>query len=150
MSSSLHLVFMDSNTIGGRLIRMVTWGKWSHVGILSNDFSIYDSKLSCGGVVKADLGDRLSQYRKHCVVELPVDDAGVIRAVHSQLGKPYDFSAVFGIPFHRNWQEEDKWFCSELVAWACAQGGFPVINKPFGRVTPQDLYETVTILGKIL
>ena len=30
----------------------------------------------------------------------------------TQVGKPYDLTAIFGILADRNWREDDKWFCS--------------------------------------
>lgn len=60
-----------------------------------------------------------------------------------QVGKPYDFSAISGIALDRNWHDESKWFCSELVAVAFEKAGHPLLStRPsaaFYRITPRDL-----------
>ena len=61
----------------------------------------------------------------------------------TQLGKPYDFSAIAGIATDRNWHDEKRWFCSELVAVAFEKIGRPLLStRPSSvpwRVTPRDL-----------
>jgi hypothetical protein len=57
------------------------------------------------------------------------------------VGKPYDLTALFGLLMRRDWQEEDRWFCSELVGWAFAQGGSPLFRADaLHRITPQNLW----------
>lgn len=58
----------------------------------------------------------------------------------NELGKPYDWKGVLNFITHkRNWQEDDRWFCSELVAYAFKRAGRPIINNDSYRVTPGDL-----------
>jgi uncharacterized protein YycO len=61
----------------------------------------------------------------------------------NQAGKPYDFSAIFGIALNRDWHDESKWFCSELVAVAFEKVGHPLLStRPSAqsyRLTPRDL-----------
>ena len=61
----------------------------------------------------------------------------------TQVGKPYDFSAVTGIALNRDLHDESKWFCSELVAVAFEKMGFPLLStRPSDkvyRITPRDL-----------
>lgn len=58
----------------------------------------------------------------------------------TQEGKPYDYSAIFGIALNRNWRSRDKWFCSELVAWS-AEKFWSLLNPaaPVRCITPRDL-----------
>ena len=54
-----------------------------------------------------------------------------------QIGKPYDWRALFGFLFHRDWTEPDSWFCSELVAWSAQQGGARWFRSDaLNRITP--------------
>lgn len=65
--------------------------------------------------------------------------------MRSQLGAPFDGDALYAffsnalVP--RDWRQPDKWFCSELIAWALeAAGLFPyklLVAK--NRVSPTDL-----------
>lgn len=61
----------------------------------------------------------------------------------TQIGKPYDFSAILGMALNRNWRDEDRWFCSELVAAAFEHAGTPLLStrQSVGvyRITPRDL-----------
>jgi len=66
--------------------------------------------------------------------------------LHSQLGEPFDNSAMHAvfsgnISDPRDWKDESAWFCSELKAWCLEEAGAldvpPLISK--NRVTPPDL-----------
>ena len=68
-------------------------------------------------------------------------DATNQSAAASQIGKPYDYTAILGLGLRRDWQEEDAWFCSELVAWAFQHAGEPLFRAEcLRRVTPQHLW----------
>jgi uncharacterized protein YycO len=60
-----------------------------------------------------------------------------------QVGKPYDYSAIAGITLNRNWRNESRWFCSELVAAAFEHAGCPILStRPsigIWRITPRDI-----------
>jgi uncharacterized protein YycO len=59
----------------------------------------------------------------------------------TQAGKPYDFYAIGGIAFDRNWRDSHRWFCSELIAAAFEAAGSPLLNPSANvwRITPRDL-----------
>lgn len=61
----------------------------------------------------------------------------------TQVGKPYDYSAISGIATDRDWHSEGRWFCSELVAAAFEHAGHPLLStRPslkLWRITPRDL-----------
>lgn len=61
----------------------------------------------------------------------------------TQVGKPYDYSAILGIALDRDWHDESRWFCSELVCAAFEKAGYPLLStRPsdkFYRITPRDL-----------
>ena len=66
-----------------------------------------------------------------------LDLAAAVAVAGTQLGKPYDFTAVLGIGLHRDWTETDSWFCSELAAWACLHAGVPLLRfDRLNRITP--------------
>jgi uncharacterized protein YycO len=60
----------------------------------------------------------------------------------TQIGKPYDYSAILGMATNRDWHNESKWFCSEFTAVAAEKVGYPVLSTrpsaaPY-RITPRD------------
>ena len=90
----------------------------------------------------APLAKVIAAHSAHIIVDLPCySPAEVINAARSQIGKPYDLTALFGLLMHRDWQEDDSWFCSELVAWAFSRGGSPLFRREvMHRITPQHLW----------
>lgn len=121
-------------------IRTCTWSNWSHVGLVDGPDVI--EAVALRGVVRTPLVERQQADARWTVVELPcANPAGVIAAARSQIGKPYDYTAVLGLGLHREWQASDCWFCSELVAWAFDHAGCPLFRgDALRRVTPQHLW----------
>lgn len=133
------VVFSRSKKIFSRLICLVTWSKWSHVGLVHNN-SIIEAVGS--GVRQVTLEEFHHDKREVIFVTYYVKDkAAVISFAQAQLGKKYDFSALIGILFKRNWGETTRWFCSELVAAALdSAGSSPFRRGLTGRITPNDLW----------
>jgi len=142
-NQTIRLIFSKSHLPFSPLVQLVTWSKWSHVGIVIDDETVIESTFTHGGVKKVSLDTFKDRASAWIIVELPcVDRQAIIDAALSQEGKPYDWTGLAGILFHnRNWQEDDSWFCSELVAWAFTQGGSPLfIQETVNRITPQNLF----------
>lgn len=135
----MQVVFCTSNKPGSLLIRAITWSRWSHVAIVLGDQVI---EAVWPHVRVRPLADLLKDHPVHVVVDLPCRSETAARdALHSQIGKPYDLSGMFGLALHRDWQEDDRWWCSELVAWAFDQGGSPLFRpEAMHRVTPEHLW----------
>jgi len=121
-------------------IRVGSWSKWSHVAMIDGEDVI--EAVALEGVVRTPLATRKKEDPTWSVATLPCRDrSAILAAASGQLGKPYDYTAVVGIGLHRDWQQTDRWFCSELVAWSFEQGGSPLFRpEACRRVTPQDLW----------
>lgn len=135
----MKVLFCTSELIGAKLIRAVTWSDWSHVALVDGDTVIE----AVWPVVKTTpLSEVLEKHKSYTIVELPsLDDDALLEAAKSQLGKPYDLTALFGILSHRDWQQDDRWFCSELVAWSFSKSGSPLFRpEALPRITPQHLW----------
>ncbi|MDB0511336.1 hypothetical protein [Ralstonia solanacearum] len=119
--SSIQLLFTATNGALSWAIRACTWSTWSHVGLVA------------GAIQCAD---------RHELVTIPArDPARIITAAAGQIGKPYDYEAIVGLSLHRDWQQADAWFCSELAAWAFHEAGEPLFRADcVRRVTPQHLW----------
>jgi len=122
------------------LIRAGSWSRWSHVAIVDGDSVI--EAVALKGVTRTPLAVRTSQDPCWTVTDLAcAQPQAVIAAAASQIGKPYDYTGVLGIGLHRDWQADDSWFCSELVAWAFQRAGVPIFRAGAShRVTPQELW----------
>lgn len=56
---------------------------------------------------------------------------------YSQIGKPYDKTAIWGFAAGRDWRADDSWFCSELVTWIFETAEvFPSLIIPANKIFP--------------
>lgn len=138
----IEVFFSDSDQPASKLIRSVTWSQYSHVGFYDRSTgNVIDSRMKNKGVTEYSFEKLKLEYPRIIMRSFPEVPREALAIARSQIGKGYDWTALLGIGLHRDWQEDDKWFCSELVAWVCAQAGNPIINKETYRVVPQDVLE---------
>ena len=147
-------LYARSHTLISWLIRFDTWSPWSHIAIyVSADNTVIEARFP--GIV-AMLRHYLLRKDAPGVREVPLEvflkDNGTVQAVEyeckndakgiawarSQVGHMYDWSGLFGFPFHRDWAHSAEWWCSELFGMAIhkakpARFRHEVIN----RLTPQ-------------
>lgn len=120
------------------LLRAFLWSPWSHCAIVDGDEVV--EAAAWYGVRSRLLEEFLAASSLYEIIRIPCNDPEVaIAAARSQIGKPYDWAGVFGIWFRRNWQNEDHYMCSELVAWAQAQSGPALFRTKASRITPRDI-----------
>jgi len=138
--STVSLLFSTSGHPMSAVIRACTWSSWSHVALIDGDEVIEASAPA--GVRRFPVVQAIDHARKAVIVDLSCrDPQAVIAAAASQIGKPYDYTAIVGLGLHRDWQEDDAWFCSELVAWSFQHAGEPLFRAEcLRRVTPQHLW----------
>jgi len=143
----------DYGRFASSMIRKMAHSPFSHVDLVVGDGLLGASNSPGAPVVRgnpAGVAVRPFDYqdfgiRRRAIIMTPVAEA-IIMIAESQLGKPFDSSAVSfktffnDEPFDRNWRDTGKWFCSELMAWAFEQAdhwGRPLI-WPKNRITPTD------------
>ncbi|MDP3425508.1 MAG: hypothetical protein Q8S32_17340 [Burkholderiaceae bacterium] len=138
--STISLLFCNSPDFVSRAIRVFTWSRWSHVAMIDGYCAI--EALPGEGVIVTETQEVLMRSREFELVELPCRNPAAVRAAaSSQVGRPYDWTAIAGLALRRNWQEDDAWFCTELIAWAFEQAGEPLFRADsLRRVTPQHLW----------
>ena len=134
---TLPVVFSRSRTPGAALIRLVTWSSWSHNGVLTPEGTVIEARWP-DGVVETPLDAFIARASRFELCEFDCPDPGAAVAwARSQIGKPYDTWGVIGLGIRRRWQEDDAWWCSELVEAALARGGRLRFRRDLHRVTPQ-------------
>lgn len=138
--SSVSLLFSTSRHPMSAVIRACTWSSWSHVALVDGDDVI--EATAPAGVRRFPVVRAIDHAKRGQIIDLPCRNPdAVLTAAASQIGKPYDYTAVLGLGLRRDWQEDDAWFCSELVAWAFAQAGEPLFRADvLRRVTPEHLW----------
>lgn len=116
MSPTIKVIFGRNHLPFSWLIRIFTWSRWSHCGIVVGNM-VFEATAT-KGVVITPIDDFIKRYNDHAFADVVVIDsvADAYDRLAVEVGKPYDFSAVFGILFRTGWDDSNKWFCSELVA----------------------------------
>lgn len=138
--SSVRLLFSTTKLPLSIAIRSATWSRWSHVALVDGDSVI--EAVAWHGVRRAPLADAIARSSDFAIAELTAHDPrAVVAAADTQIGKPYDYTALVGLALHRDWQADEAWFCSELVAWAFDVTGQALLRPEFKRrVYPQHLW----------
>jgi uncharacterized protein YycO len=132
----ITLYLTASRTFGGYAIQLFTWSKWSHIAIEDGDHLIEAHWRY--GVRRVPKEEGLKKVSRMAVIKVETkNDEAVLKACRSQVGKPYDYSAILSFLIRRDWQEDDAWQCAELIAWAFAMAGEPIFRPDsVSRITP--------------
>jgi hypothetical protein len=162
MTGNLVLRFSTSeNTLANwtsAVIRRMCHSQFSHVDLLLSDGNLLGASdqgphapFIVGnpeGVAIRPPNYQRFGYRRDMIIETDRAD-DIIAAAKSQLGKPFDPSALWGFlddkpPGVRDWRNITHWFCAEHSTWSCEEGGLwlPLIKQLIiskDRVTPADL-----------
>ncbi len=130
-----------TNRIATYIISWFTWSHFAHVELLFSD-DVCISSVGTKGVLRRSKQDVLANVSDYIIKEVettPEQEAIIREFAERQVGKPYDWGAIFSLPFRGHWDEDDKWFCSELCAAAFLEAGLCLINEDQSRITPRDL-----------
>ncbi len=149
------LVFTSGEQPISRAVRWFTWSPYSHVAIINNETGEGWESITGSGVRLTNLPRVLRSADKHTIRYIDANSS-LEDFLNKQIGKKYDYGAIFGFVFRKNWQAKDKWFCSELIAEAFSSVNNPILAKISWRVTPGNLlaspklsvYPPVGIIGE--
>jgi len=145
----ITIFFALNHTIESKLIRFSTNSDYSHCGFVDKTKNtVIDSTIEYG-VSEYPISKIILKYDKIVFVDLTCISYTAINYARQQLGKKFDWTAIIGINmFRRNWHEEDRWFCSELITWACNRAFVNFVTKNnVLRVTPNDVFNISTTIG---
>jgi len=125
-----------------RMIRLQTRSEYSHVAIQLPDETVIEA-WTIGGVRHvASPTEAHTPGTEIDVFEITgeYDFGKVLAFLNSQLGKKYDFRAIFRFLTRRKHPLDDRWFCSELVLAAFRTGGLDLLSRlPSSATTPRDI-----------
>lgn len=134
----MKLIFGAAPSIGSLLIRTLTFSQWSHVGIVYGQ-EVIEARFP--KVRNTSLDSFKAHYPHHAFGRLTLSNEAVAESyVRSRIGKWYDLGGLVGIPFQRDWQRNDRDFCSELPVTAAQFIGDHYFRDAH-RVTPEMLWE---------
>lgn len=143
-SNKVQILFAEGRKIFSRLIKAVTWSRFSHVGMIDETGEYVYEAEAFMGVVKTPINEFVERYNGRVVREDYNCDnpKNAFAFMESQLGKSYDYSAIFGILFKTDIDKENAWFCSELVVRSIEEGGTSYFRPDYeSRITPEDLWK---------
>jgi hypothetical protein len=138
------LRFVTGNSFVSAAIQRAEYGFWaSHVEALMPDGTLLGAHIDGGVQARTRDYDKGQFTRERFVnIDAAPDVCDRFHAfLRSQLGKPYDTTAIAAFVAARDWQEKDSWFCSELQAAALVGCGWftaPLATE-FNHITPRDL-----------
>lgn len=108
------ILLSRSNHYKSKLIRLATKSQFSHAAIYDPELNLILEAQGGVGVVLTRPQDYAQRYSYTLAAYIPGD----INKAYSKLGAPFDEWGVWAINFKVGWQVPEKWFCSELIAYA--------------------------------
>jgi cell wall-associated NlpC family hydrolase len=144
--NTVQILFSADSSWASKVTRFFLNSRWSHVVIIDPTTKTRIEAYPLQGVRERPLAvDALPthKYTEFAIVNIPhPNPQAVFDMARTQLGKPYDLLGALGVGINRDWQEDDKWFCSEFVAWAFEKTGSSLFrSEAVKRISPQDLWE---------
>jgi uncharacterized protein YycO len=154
---AITLQLSSMNDFVSEVIRAFDHGAYSHVDAVLADGTLLGARSDACGAAAPGVQIRKSGYAafsgiKRVVLPTTVEcEAAFYAYLQTQIGKPYDHSAILGFALNRDWREADSWFCSELVAAALEQAGYFsfALAAPANKITPADLLLAVSATAAV-
>jgi uncharacterized protein YycO len=133
------LRFTRGSGLGAAVVRIGTWSWCAHVGFKLESGIVLDATPECGVAFRDAKDDETTQYYRPLAPKAHVDAA--VRWAMLQVGRPYDWTAIYGMFVRRDWHKDDKWFCSELICGAFGAAQWPLLQdqRLYDRISPRDL-----------
>lgn len=139
----MRVRFVTGYDLMSTLIRLGERDGWpTHAEVVLPDGGLLGAHFEGGVAIRQKHYD-YDVMKRELIVDIPAFERLEKRFydfLYAQLGKPYDWRAVFGLGLGRNWRDPEKWFCSELVAAALeASGWVPPLSAVDNHISPRDL-----------
>ena len=140
---TVTILLTHSPKIGSWLIRKKTKSEFSHTAIYFPNGRVLEAGFK-NGVAFTTLPKFISHHSFVIAIHIDTNRADKLyRAGQAEEGKDYDLTAIFGMLANRDWQEDDQWFCSELIAFILKVAGLYLeeiaLLDPHA-VTPRDIW----------
>lgn len=149
---TIEIALYRGKSFNSKIIKWMSWGTYSHAAIrLPEDNGIIYEAWDGVGVRKGNSisdGHTMSTRVDLYALDVTHEQYKIIKSsLESQIGKKYDWKGVFRFsPLIRLFvssspskSEQNKWFCSEYVAWALLQAGIHILQAPVWMISPSDL-----------
>lgn len=115
----VKVVFGRGNSFISKVILGVTRSNWSHVAYIDESTGYLIEAAGSIGVIISTYENFCLRYPSTLIAEIPTYNKKAFHDVMlDAIGSEYDFYAILGILLRRDWDNSDKWTCSELIAHA--------------------------------
>lgn len=118
-----EVIYTRRTDLPSVIARLFTGGaRWSHCGVVVDEHVIEAQMIA--GVTRTPIYEFMGRYpfTDRVQIDCPNPQAAEQFAL-DQVGKPYDWLGMLGAPWRSHWQDESKWYCSELVEACLTAGG---------------------------
>jgi hypothetical protein len=153
----ITLQFIQGENVFDKAIMAYSHGWATHVDAVMPDERLLGSQSHVIGGIPEGVQIRPPKYEpfaKIIRVTLPASpqqEKVFWNFLNAQLGKPYDYAAIFGMAFGRDWHRDGSWFCSELAGVGLENCGvFPNgLAETTSTLTPPGLLLACSVLTKV-
>ena len=137
----MQLLSISSTGVFAYFIKLFTFSKWNHSAIYFDDMGIVVDSTLKTGVRKTTYESFITRYPNYDVSVIEVPDLEASKEfAFAQVGKPYDWTAIFGLVFRNSWEEPDSWFCSELAESIIKAGGLQRFRDNLSKLVPKEIW----------
>jgi uncharacterized protein YycO len=145
--ATIRIRFVTEDDLVSALIRQHTWCEYSHVEFVLDDGTTLGAHFSGGVAIRPANYAKFTRVAEFVVLTTVARKLTIMSFAHAQVGKDYDCSAIAGDLMHRDWRDDAKWFCSELVTVGFEQAD-PILAPRVGvnRIVPRDLLLSLRLL----
>jgi uncharacterized protein YycO len=120
----MRFIFTAQATALSSLIQAFEGSQFSHVAAVLPGDRVIETTWS-NGVRERGLSSLQEDALRYAMFEIALhDEVAAETFLREQIGKPYDKMALLGIGFGRDWQNDNAWYCSEMITTAIAKGGY--------------------------
>jgi uncharacterized protein YycO len=139
----IQLQFVCEDQISSQAIAWFSQGHFSHVDAVMTDGSLLGARNDKVGGKPPGVQIRPADYVRFStkvvmiVPATPAQTAAFYGFLGTQVGKPYDSSAIWAFVVNRDWRGPNSWICSELQSAAGEAAGItPKLYLAANKITP--------------
>ena len=154
-TAEITLRFFKGRSRIGAIIRDITWADWSHVDTLISPTRGI-SAIGGKGVLSYEIDGRgAPKYTQMETVTFKVTHEQYHKYVGFLLEKEhseYDLDGIKAFMFTARLimgskQDDEKWFCSELIMAALEHAGIVKLSVPPEKWSPGDIYQGLSFIS---
>ena len=150
----IQLQFIGGEDLSSRAIGWFSSGHLSHVDAVMPDGTLFGARSDKVGGRPPGVQARAASYTngvkrkiRFSILTTPPEELQFYGFLQKQAGRPYDYEAILGFMFARDWRETDSWICSELIAAALEKAQIvPPLYLAANKITPVALALALSVL----